>query len=115
MVESWINERPKGTVKSQITRPNKESAEMKLHVKAFALTSGIFWGIGIFSLTWWLIAFDGATGEATFIGRLYRGFTISPAGSIIGFVWAFTDGLIGGALFAWFYNLFSTRFSLRET
>lgn len=88
---------------------------MKLHVKAFALTSGIFWGIGIFSLTWWLIAFDGATGEATFIGRLYRGFTISPAGSIIGFVWAFTDGLIGGALFAWFYNLFSTRFSIRET
>ena len=115
MVESWINERPKGTVKSQITHPNKESAEMKLHVKAFALTSGIFWGIGIFSLTCWLIAFDGATGEATFIGRLYRGFTISPAGSIIGFVWAFTDGLIGGALFAWFYNLFSTRFSIRET
>ena len=88
---------------------------MKLHVKAFALTCGIFWGIGIFSLTWWLIAFDGATGEPTFIGRLYRGFTISPAGSVVGVVWAFGDGLIGGALFAWFYNLISTRFSIGET
>lgn len=77
---------------------------MKLNVKAFAFTCGLVWGIGLFALTWWIIAFDGATGEITFIGRLYRGYSISPVGSIAGLAWGFADGLIGGAIFAWLYN-----------
>ena len=77
---------------------------MRLNVKAFALTCAIVWGFGLFFLTWWIIAFDGSTGEPTFIGRLYRGYTISPLGSVIGLVWAFFDGLIGGAIVAWLYN-----------
>lgn len=88
---------------------------MKLNVKAFALTCGLVWGFGLFLLTWWIIAFDGVTGESTIIGRLYRGFNISPAGSFIGFCWAFVDGLIGGAVFAWLYNLLSIRFRDAET
>jgi len=60
-------------------------------------------------ITWWIILFDGSTGEATLIGRVYRGYTISPIGSLIGLVWAFFDGLIGGAIFAWVYNLFVGR------
>lgn len=78
---------------------------MKLDVKAFALTCAIVWGIGLFCLTWWLIALDGSTGEITFIGRLYRGYSISPFGSVVGMIWAFLDGLIGGAVFAWLYNV----------
>lgn len=77
---------------------------MKLNVKAFALACSLLWGLGLFLFTWWVIAFDGATGEATLIGRLYRGYTISPLGSLIGLGWALGDGLIGGALFAWLYN-----------
>jgi hypothetical protein len=88
---------------------------MKLNVKALALTCGIFWGVALFLLTWWIIAFEGATGEPTLIGRVYWGFTISPAGSFIGFFWAFVDGLIGGAVFAWLYNLLSTRFLTQKT
>lgn len=80
---------------------------MKLNVKSFSLTTGLVWGIGLFLFTWWVIAFDGVTGEPTLIGRLYRGYSISPIGSIIGLVWAFIDGLIGGAIFAWLYNLIS--------
>lgn len=82
---------------------------MKLNVKAFALTCALVWGSGLFLLTWWIIAFDGSTGEATFIGRLYRGYSISPVGSIIGLMWATLDGLIGGALFAWIYNYIAGR------
>jgi len=77
---------------------------MKLNVKAFALACGIIWGLGLFFLTWWIIAFDGATGEPTLIGMLYRGYTISPMGSLIGMLWGFFDGLAGGAVFAWLYN-----------
>ena len=81
---------------------------MKFDVKAFALTCGLVWGLGLFFLTWWIIAFDGVTGEATLIGRLYRGYTISAMGSLVGMIWAFFDGLIGGAIFAWLYNLLAT-------
>ena len=82
---------------------------MKLNMKAFALTCGVIWGFGLFFLTWWIIAFEGSTGEPALIGRLYRGYSISPAGSIIGLVWALFDGMIFGVIFAWLYNLISGR------
>jgi hypothetical protein len=77
---------------------------MKLDVRAFALTCAITWGLGLLLLTWWIIAFDGASIQPTWIGRIYRGYTITAVGSLVGGVWAFFDGLIGGAVFAWLYN-----------
>jgi len=44
------------------------------------------------------------TVRVTLIGRLYRGYSISPAGSVIGLLWALADGFVGGAVFAWLYN-----------
>ena len=82
---------------------------MKLNVKAFALTCGVVWGLGLFLLIWWIILFEGPTGEITTIGRIYRGFNISPVGSLIGLIWALIDGAIGGAIFAWLYNLVAAR------
>jgi hypothetical protein len=87
---------------------------MKLNVKAFALTCGLVWGLGLFALTWWIIALDGATGERTLIGQLYRGYTISPAGSLIGLLWAFFDGALGGLIFAWLYNFLADRTARRS-
>ncbi len=84
---------------------------MKLNVKAFALACGLVFGFGLFFLTWWIIAFEGSTGEATFVGRVYRGYTISPGGSVIGLCWAFFDWLAGGAIFAWIYNAIAGRIS----
>jgi len=88
---------------------------MKLNIKAFALAFGLIWGLGLFCLTWWIIAFDGATGETTIIGQVYRGFNISPIGSLIGLVWALADGAIGGAIFAWLYNCFTSRGSSKSS
>ncbi len=82
---------------------------MKLNVKAFALSCGLVWGLGLFLLTWWIIAFEGSTKEITLIGQVYRGFNISPLGSVIGLIWALVDGMIGGAIFAWLYNLIAAR------
>ena len=62
---------------------------MKLNVRVFAITCGVVWGLGLFCLTWWIIAFDGVTGETTLIGQVYRGFNISPIGSVIGLIWGF--------------------------
>jgi hypothetical protein len=82
---------------------------MKLNVKAFALTCALIWGIGLFVLTWWIIAFEGSTGELFLIGHVYRGYNISPLGSVIGLIWGFADALIGGAMFAWLYNWLGAR------
>jgi hypothetical protein len=79
---------------------------MRLSVKAFALTCGIIWGLGLFIITWWIIIFEGSTHDPTFIGLVYRGFNISPLGSVLGLIWAFFDALICGAIFAWLYNAF---------
>ncbi|MCF7838857.1 MAG: bacteriophage holin [Candidatus Marinimicrobia bacterium] len=79
---------------------------MKLSIKAFALACGLVWGVGLLVLTWWIILFDGASGASTFIGKIYRGYNISPMGSVIGLVWGLVDGAIGGAVFAWVYNRF---------
>ena len=88
---------------------------MKLNVRAFAVAFGLWWGVGIFLGTWWVIAMSGATGEPTFLARLYIGYEISPLGSVIGLVWGAIDGLFAGAIFAWLYNFLATRlFSDRE-
>jgi hypothetical protein len=87
---------------------------MKLDIRAFGLTCGLLWGIGLFCLTWWIILFDGATGEVTLLGRLYRGYSISPLGSVVGLVWALVDGFVGGLVFAWLYNRFTDSGFLGE-
>lgn len=87
---------------------------MKLNIKAFAVTVSLIWGIGLFIGTWWIILFDGATGDITIIGQIYRGYNISPLGSLIGLIWGLVDGLIGGAIFAWLYNLIAARLSSKE-
>ena len=84
---------------------------MKINVKAFALTAGIFWGLALLIITWWIILLEGQTGETTIIGMVYRGYNISFAGSFIGLAWGLFDGLVIGALFAWVYNYFQAKWS----
>jgi hypothetical protein len=80
---------------------------MRFDVKAMALAGALLWGFGLFLGTWWIILFDGASGEPTLVGQIYRGYTISPGGSIVGLLWALVDGAFAGALFAWLYNRFA--------
>ncbi len=88
---------------------------MKLNVKAFALACALVWGLGLFFVTWWVIALDGASDEPTMIGRVYRGYSLTALGSVVGLCWAFADGLIGGAIFAWVYNLVARWASSAKT
>jgi len=81
---------------------------MRFNIKAFALSCAIFWSLSVFVMTWWLIAFN-ATGEMRLLGEFYRGFTVTPVGSLIGAVWGFFDALIGGAIFAWLYNKLAAK------
>jgi len=80
---------------------------MNLNIKAMAIAFGLVWGISIFVITWCIILLEGSSNTVTFIGKFYIGYSLTPAGSIIGFIWGLIDGAIGGALFGWLYNRFN--------
>lgn len=82
---------------------------MKIDIKAFALACGILWGGGVLLGSWWIILLDGPQGSAPLLGSIYRGYTLTPLGSLIGFAWALVDGFIAGAIFAWLYNTLLPR------
>ena len=88
---------------------------MKLNVMAFALAFAIFWGLAVLLVTWWIILFEGPTGEVTVLGHIYRGYNISMVGSLIGLAWAFVDALVCGAIFAWLYNLLVGKLTIQKT
>lgn len=82
---------------------------MKLNIKAFSLTCGLIWGLGLFGLTWWIILFEGPTHSLMGLGHIYRGYDISPLGSLIGMLYGFADGAVGGLVFSWLYNFIGSR------
>ena len=83
---------------------------MKLNVKALAVSGAILWGAVILLITWWILLWDGPSDEVTFLAKVYRGYSISFMGSLIGMLWGLMDGAIGGALLAWLYNRLSAKF-----
>ncbi len=80
---------------------------MRLSVKSFAMAIGLIWGgavllVGIANLIWpsYGVAF------LELAASIYPGYDIGGIGSVIvGTLYALIDGFIGGAIFAWLYNL----------
>lgn len=79
---------------------------MELNNKALGLAMGILWGGGLFLATLWAL-FAGGGEHLILLRKFYLGYAISIPGAIIGLVWAFVDGFIGGWLLAWLYNRFA--------
>ena len=77
---------------------------MRIEIRAFALACGLLWGAAVFLVTWWIILLDGSSSDPVFLGRIYRGYAVTPIGSVVGLAWALVDGAIGGAILAWLYN-----------
>ena len=80
-----------------------------LDVKRFAVSCAIVWGVGLPILTWWMMMFDAQGVDPIWLSRIYRGYSLTVVGSLIGGLWAFVDGLVGGAVFAWLYNKLGSR------
>lgn len=79
----------------------------KMNVKALGLALGITWGLGMLILGLGAAWFDLWSGWMAMMGEAYVGFDATIGGAIIGFVWGFIDGLIGGVVIAWLYNRLS--------
>ena len=77
----------------------------KLDVKALALSIGVTWGLSILFLGW-LASFGWRGSFVEILSSYYIGYSATFFGGIIGGLWAFVDGVIGGLLIGFFYNLF---------
>jgi hypothetical protein len=82
---------------------------MKLNTRALAIACAIFWGVmmlimGVANVVW------SGYGEAflQLMASVYPGYhaTHSVGQAIVGALYGAGDGLIGGAIFGWLYNLF---------
>jgi len=82
---------------------------MKLNISVFALAFGIWWGVGLFIATWWLIIAGVEPSAPLFIEHFYVGYGITPLGSLLGLLWAFVCGTICGGILAWLYNVLCER------
>lgn len=76
----------------------------RLSIWSFALASGITWGVCMLFLGWVAAWFGWSTALVNTLGSLYIGFAPSFLGGIIGLVWGFFDGAIGGAILSCLYN-----------
>lgn len=78
---------------------------MKLDRKAFALASGILWGVIILIATIWVILRGGGE-HLRLLDQFYLGYSISALGAVIGLIYGFVSGYIICWIFAWLYNSF---------
>lgn len=81
----------------------------KLDVKAFGFAIGILWAATVLIMS---VLAASQIGEWTmpvieFLSTFYLGLKATLTGALIGGVWAFVDGFIGGIIFAWLYNKIS--------
>jgi hypothetical protein len=78
----------------------------KLKVIPLALGLGVTWGIGIMTLGWISAAGWGAR-VVEALSSVYLGFASTFLGGVIGGLWAFADGFLGGLILAALYNYFA--------
>lgn len=85
---------------------------MRFNVTALTLTAGLFWGgamfiVAVANLIWP----NYGSAFLDLAASIYPGYRPGTgAGSIItGTLYALVDGAIGGAVFAWLYNVFAPR------
>jgi len=75
----------------------------KLDVKALAFGLGVSWALCMLFIGW-VGAFGWGTKIIEVMSSLYIGFKPTFLGGIIGAIWGFIDGAIGGLIIALVYN-----------
>ena len=78
----------------------------KLDAKALGLSIGILWGASLILMGLCAPICPWAQHFVNVLAPFYVGYKAGLVGSLIGGVWGFVDGGIGGLLVAWLYNKF---------
>jgi len=80
----------------------------KLSVKGLAIGLGTSWAIYML-FAGWASMFGWCTKFVEMMSSIYVGFNSTFLGGIIGAIWGFVDGAIGGLLIATVYNAVTKR------
>jgi len=80
----------------------------KLNVKALAVGLGVSWAVCMLFVGWasilgWGVKF------VEVMSSVYIGFAPTFLGGVIGAIWGFIDGAIGGAIIALVYNAIAKK------
>lgn len=86
---------------------NKLSAK-KFHLGAFTLGLGVTWSISIL-LAGWMAMFGWGPAFVKVMASIYIGYEPTFFGAVIGAIWGFLDGAIGGFVFAFLHNLLLSK------
>jgi hypothetical protein len=78
---------------------------MRLNPKAFGIAAGAVAGGGVFVGTLVALMWVGDVPAPPILRGSLFGYEVSPAGAFIGAMWAYVYGFLGGAGFAFIYNL----------
>ncbi len=86
---------------------------LRLNAKVMGLIFGLLMGLAIFIATNWLVIKGGHVTESgeyvigphlQLLGQYFIGYSVSFMGSIVGFIYGFAIGTLGGSLVGWIYN-----------
>ena len=83
----------------------------QLNALAAGLSMGSFWSISMLLCTIFAIKFDYADQFMEIMTDVYPGYEISGKGAVIGLLYGFVDGFLGGYLLVWLYNFFAQKLS----
>ncbi len=79
---------------------------MRINERALGLSVGLLWGVTVFLTTLYLYVING--GDTMYrLRQFYIGYSVTPAGAVIGLVYGLIDGFIGGWILAKLYNFFA--------
>ncbi len=88
---------------------------MKISVKGLALAAALLWGAAVFFVELGHLIWPGyGSAFLDVVRSIYPGYaqTSGIVGLLVGTVYAFLDGLVGGAVFAGLYNAVAGSTSL---
>ena len=80
----------------------------RLSVKALAMGLGVSWAACAL-FTGWASIFGWGTKFVEMMSSVYIGYTPTFLGGIIGAIWGFVDGAIGGVIIALVYNVIARK------
>lgn len=83
----------------------------RLRASVMAVVFGLVGGMGLFVATVWLLIRGGEPvgPHLALLGNYFPGYTVTWAGSLVGFAYGTLVGALAGGALAWLYNWIANR------
>jgi hypothetical protein len=81
-----------------------ERARFRLNKVALGFALGLTLGVMLMLVTWWVLVFSGESAFLAGIGTFFFGYSVSIAGSVMGFLWGLVAGFAFGFSIGLVYN-----------